>query len=94
MVVKKVFLALLVLVNLANAVEVAICQFKKEYSGFVEDKMTCPGAFEKVTTIKEMYANGWKFKGSYRTNMYEEDGNHKGTKVIKEYTYIVMEKEK
>ena len=39
-----------------------------------------------------MYALGWKFKGSYRTNMYEDGGTSKSTRVIKEYTYIVMEK--
>ncbi|MGD9625514.1 MULTISPECIES: hypothetical protein [Campylobacterales] len=89
----KIFLAFLVLAGIASATEVAICQFKTEYSGFAEDKMTCPGSFEKVTTIKDMYADGWKFKGSYRTNMYEAGGQYRGTKVIKEYTYIVMEKE-
>ena len=74
----KIFLAFLVLAGIASATEVAICQFKTEYSGFVEDNM---------------YADGWKFKGSYRTNMYEASGQYRGTKVIKEYTYIVMEKE-
>lgn len=89
---RKTFLAFLVLVGVASATEVAICQFKTEYSGFSEDKMMCPGSFEKDTTIKDMYADGWKFKGSYRTNMYEAGGQHRGTKVIKEYTYIVLEK--
>ena len=90
---KKIFLTFLVLAGIASATEVAICQFKTEYSGFVEDKITCPGSFEKVATIKDMYADGWKFKGSYRTNMYEAGGQYRGTKVIKEYTYIVLEKQ-
>lgn len=88
----KAILIIIFISSIANATEVAICQFKNSYSGFAEDKMICTGAFQEITTIKEMYALGWKFKGSYRTNMYEDGGTSKSTRVIKEYTYIVMEK--
>ncbi|MDY0321287.1 MAG: hypothetical protein RBR23_06075 [Arcobacteraceae bacterium] len=91
MVIKAIF-TLTAIIGILNATEVAICQFKNGYSGFAEDKMVCTGAFQEITTMKDMYALGWKFQGSYRTNMYEDGGTSKGTRVIKEYTYIVMEK--
>ena len=75
---KKTLLALVMLIGVANATEVVICKFKGgNISGFADDKVVCSGAFEKTTTIQDMYAEGWRFKGSYN---------------MKDDTYVVMEK--
>ena len=75
---KKTLLALVMLIGVANATEVAICKFKGgNISGFADDNVVCSGAFEKTTTIQDMYAEGWRYKGSYN---------------MKDDTYVVMEK--
>lgn len=73
---KKTILALLMLIGVANATDVAVCQFKHS-SGFADDKVICSGGNTSTTTIQDLYSEGWSFKGSYN---------------IKEFTYIVMEK--
>jgi len=73
---KKIFLAFAIFVGIANATDVAVCQFKYSF-GFADDKVICSGGNTSTTTIQDLYSEGWSFKGSYN---------------IKESTYIVMEK--
>lgn len=73
---KKTLLALTMLIGIANATDVAVCQFKHA-SGFADDKIICSGGNKNTTSIEDMYAEGWKFKGSYN---------------LKDFTYVIMEK--
>lgn len=75
---KKTLFALAMLIGVANATEVAICNFKGgSFSGFADDNVICSGDFKKTTTIQDMYSEGWRYKGSYN---------------MKNDTYVVMEK--
>lgn len=77
---KKIFLALTIFVGVANATEVAVCKFKgNAITGFANDPIVCSGAVDKKTTIEDMYAEGWSYKGSYQLKVSND-------------TYIVMEK--
>lgn len=76
---KKIFLILIMSIGILNATDVAICKFKGgSLSAYADDKILCSGAFDKTSTIQEMYIQGWKYKGSYS---------------FKDEVYIVMEKE-
>ena len=73
---RKIFLAFLVLVGISNATEVTICQFKNGL-GYANSKIICDND-KSYTTIQEMYADTWRYKGTF---------------VLKDETYVVMEKE-
>lgn len=73
------FFTLAMLIGVANATEVAICKFKgNAITGFANDPIICSGAVDKKTTIEDMYAEGWSYKGSYNMKV----GND---------TYIIIE---
>lgn len=73
---RKIFLAFLVLVGISSATEVTICQFKNGL-GYANSKIICDND-KSYTTIQEMYADAWRYKGTF---------------VLKDETYVVMEKE-
>lgn len=56
--------------------EVTICQFKNGL-GYANSKIICDND-KSYTTIQEMYADAWRYKGTF---------------VLKDETYVVMEKE-
>lgn len=72
----KIFFTFLVLVGISNATEVTICQFKNGL-GYANSKIICDND-KSYTTIQEMYADTWRYKGTF---------------VLKDETYVVMEKE-
>ena len=74
--VMKIFFTFLVLVGISNATEVTICQFKNGL-GYANSKIICDND-KSYTTIQEMYADTWRYKGTF---------------VLKDETYVVMEKE-
>ncbi len=72
----KIFFTFLVLVGISSATEVTICQFKNGL-GYANSKIICDND-KSYTTIQEMYADAWRYKGTF---------------VLKDETYVVMEKE-
>jgi hypothetical protein len=75
MVMRKIFLAFLVLSGIASATEVTLCQFKNGI-GYANSKVICEE--KSYSTIQDMYADGWRYKGTFE---------------IKDEAYLVMEKE-
>ena len=73
---KKIFLILITLAGIASATEVTVCQFKNGL-GYANSKIICDND-KSYTTIQEMYADAWRYKGTF---------------VLKDETYVVMEKE-
>lgn len=73
---KKIFLILITLAGIASATEVTVCQFKNGL-GYANSKIICDND-KSYTTIQEMYADTWRYKGTF---------------VLKDETYVVMEKE-
>lgn len=73
----------MILVSMVDATEVSICMFRGgPLFGFADNEIDCSGAVQKThkkvtTTIQDMYNNGWEYKGSY---------------TMKDYTYVVLEK--
>jgi len=76
---KKILLGLVMLIGVASATNVATCRFSDGANGFTNNLIICSEDMniKDMTTIKEMYAKGWKYKGSYN---------------VENYTYIVFEK--
>ena len=72
----KIFFTFLVLVGISSVTEVTICQFKNGL-GYANSKIICDND-KSYTTIQEMYADAWRYKGTF---------------VLKDETYVVMEKE-
>ncbi|MGE0052459.1 MAG: hypothetical protein AB7S49_13145 [Arcobacter sp.] len=72
---RKIFLAFLVLSGIASATEVTLCQFKNGI-GYANSKVICEE--KSYSTIQDMYADGWRYKGTFE---------------IKDEAYLVMEKE-
>ena len=72
----KIFFTFLVLVGISSATVVTICQFKNGL-GYANSKIICDND-KSYTTIQEMYADTWRYKGTF---------------VLKDETYVVMEKE-
>ena len=74
--VMKIFFTFLLLVGISSATEVTICQIKNGL-GYANSKIICDND-KSYTTIQEMYADAWRYKGTF---------------VLKDETYVVMEKE-
>lgn len=72
---RKIFLVFLVLAGIASATEVTLCQFKNSI-GYANSKVICEE--KSYSTIQDMYAEGWRYKGIFE---------------IKDEAYLVMEKE-
>ena len=60
---KKIILALSLLIGLANATEVTLCQFKNGV-GYANSKIICDNG-KSYSAIQDIYADGWKFKGNF-----------------------------
>lgn len=59
---KKIFLAFWLLVEIAGATEVTLCQFKNGI-GYANSKVICED--KSYPTIQDMYVEGWKYKGTF-----------------------------
>lgn len=60
---KKIFLALVIFVGIANATEVTLCQFKNGI-GYANSKVICEE--KSYSTIQDMYIEGWRYKGTFK----------------------------
>ena len=60
---RKTILTLSLLIGLANATEVTLCQFKNGV-GYANSKIICDNG-KTYSAIQDIYTDGWKFKGNF-----------------------------